>query len=315
MKVVKFIDHVLNFIVFTFFILVMAFSFYALYDVHSVYEDTEMTDDILKYKPSVQGENSFGNKFSLDDLKKINPDIVGWIRVNDTNIDYPILAGEDNTSYLKTNYKGDYSPAGSIFLDYRNSRSLDDDYFVIYGHNMAKNLMFSDIKKFQEEEFFNKHLAGKLYTDHGVFDLKIFTFNIVDANKSIAYKLQKYTNEHNEELLQAFLESAIYKKEIDVDSNSKLILLSTCYGVGTYDRSVLLAKLEESSSNNLIRDDSYELQRKEAEEFEAKIIQENQKKNLINRIIVLIIYVMIAGVIYIRLSIIRRRHKKKKNKK
>ena len=71
-----------------------------------------------------------------------------FIFIRPTNIDYPILAGEDNTSYLKTDYKGDYSPAGSIFLDYRNSRSLDDDYFVVYGHNMAKGLMFSDIKKY-----------------------------------------------------------------------------------------------------------------------------------------------------------------------
>ena len=314
MKVVKFIDHVLNFIVFTFFLLVMAFSFYALYDVHAVYENTEMTDDILKYKPSLQGENSFGRKFSLADLKDINPDIVGWIRVDDTNIDYPILAGENNTSYLKTDYKGDFSPSGSIFLDYRNSRELDDDFFVIYGHNMAKNLMFSDIKKFQKEEYFNEHPTGKLYANHGVYDLQLISFSIIDANKSIAYKLQKNANGHNAEILKELLDGATFKRNIEVSENDKFILLSTCYGVGTYDRSVVLAKIVKSSSSDLIRDDTLEMQRREREKQEEELIKENGRKNLINRVIIILVYIMIAIVIYIRLSVAHKRRKKRKKK-
>ncbi len=315
MKVVKFIDHVLNTVVFTFFLLVMAFSFYALYDVHAVYENTEMTDDILKYKPTIQGENSFGKRFALEDLQEINSDIVGWVRIDNTNIDYPILAGKDNTSYLKTDYKGDYSPSGSIFLDYRNSRDLDDDYFVIYGHNMAKNLMFSDIKKFQKEDYFNEHSTGKLYTTQGVFDLEIFTFNIIDANKSIAYKLQKNMNGHNDLIIQELLSEATYKRDIDVGKEDKLILLSTCYGVGTYDRSVLLAKIEKSDSSSLIRDNTSDLQRREFEKLEQKVIKENAKNNMINRILVLIVYIMIAIMIYIRFMIVHRRRKKGKKKK
>ena len=315
MKIVKFLDHVLNVIVFTFFLLVMAFSFYALYDVHAVYENTELTDEILKYKPSIQGENSFGKRFALEDLQEINPDIVGWVRIDDTNIDYPILAGKDNTSYLKTDYKGDYSPSGSIFLDYRNSRELNDDFFVIYGHNMAKNLMFSDIKKFQKDNYFNEHSTGKLYTNHGVYNLTILTFNIIDANKSAAYKLQRYSNEHNDVIIQELLGNAIFKKDIEVNPSDKLILLSTCYGVGTYDRSVILAKLEESDDSSLIRDNTSDLQKKEFEKIEQKVIKENEKNNLVNRIIVLIIYIMIAVMIYIRLSIVHRKRKRKTRKK
>ena len=315
MKIVKFIDHVLNVIVFTFFLLVMAFSFYALYDVHAVYENTELTDEILKYKPSIQGENSFGKRFALEDLQEINPDIVGWVRVDGTNIDYPILVGKDNTSYLKTDYKGDYSPSGSIFLDYRNSRDLNDDFFVIYGHNMAKNLMFSDIKKFQKEDFFNEHSTGKLYTNHGVYDLKIITFNIIDANKSIAYKLQKNSNGHNGQILQELLAGATFKRNVEVSEADKFILLSTCYGVGTYDRSVLLAKIEASDSSSLIRDNTSDLQKIEFDKIEQKVIKENEKNNLIGRVVVLIIYIMIAIMIYIRLSIVHRKRRRKNRKK
>ena len=315
MIVVKIIDRILNFIVFTFFLLVMAFSSYALFDVYSVYEDTELTDDILKYKPSTQGENSFGKKFSLADLKTINPDIVGWIRIDHTNIDYPVLAGVDNSSYLKTDYKGDYSPSGSIFLDYRNSRELDDDFFVIYGHNMAKNLMFSDIKKFQNEEYFNSHPTGKLYTNNGVYDLQIFTFNIIDANKSIAYKLQNNKNGHNSEIIDTLSNSAIFRRDMEIQSDDSFVLLSTCYGVGTYDRSVLLAKMTKSDSSFFIRDQELEEKKKEEAQFEARIIKENKKKNMVSRVFVLIIYIMIAGIIYIRLLIVHRRRKKKKKRK
>lgn len=315
MKILKFIDHILNFIVFSFFILSLSFAGYALYDINAVYDDTLLSGEILKYKPSVDEYGLLKKNFSINDLQKINKDIVGWIRIDDTNIDYPILAGKDNTSYLKTDYKGDYSPSGSIFLDYRNSRELNDDFFVIYGHNMAKNLMFSDIKKFQKDNYFNEHSTGKLYTNHGVYNLTILTFNIIDANKSAAYKLQRYSNEHNDVIIQELLGNAIFKKDIEVNPSDKLILLSTCYGVGTYDRSVILAKLEESDASSLIHDNTSDLQKKEFEKIEQKVIKENEKNNLVNRIIVLIIYIMIAVMIYIRLSIVHRKRKRKTRKK
>lgn len=310
MVIIKFIDRLLNFIVFTFFFVAMAFSCYALFDVYTVYENSELTDDILKYRPSTQGENSFGNKFSLDDLKPINEDIVGWVRVDGTNIDYPILAGENNSTYLKSDYKKDYSPAGSIFLDYRNNRNLEDDYFVIYGHNMSKGLMFSDIKKFENEDFFNEHKSGKLYTAAGVYDLTIITFNIVDANKSIVYKLQKYSNGHNKEIVDTLMRDAIYKREIDGDS--KLVLLSTCYGVGSYDRSVLLAKIDKTDDSNFIKDDT---RKREEAEFEKMVIKNQKKQAIINRIFVFIIYLFLAGILYLRIMILHKKKKKKSVKK
>ena len=143
----------------------------------------------------------------------------------------------------------------------------------------------------------------------------IVSFNIIDANRSAAYKLQKYSNGHNDVILQELLGNAIFKKNVEVTSSDKLILLSTCYGVGTYDRSVILAKMEESDSSSLIRDNTSDLQKKEFEKIEQKVIKENEKNNLVNRIIVLIIYIMIAVMIYIRLSIVHRKRRRKKRKK
>lgn len=301
---IKIIDSVLNFLVISFFIIALSLSFYALYDVHVVYEKTQMSDDILKYKPSLQGENSFGNKFSVSDLKEINKDIVGWVRIDDTNIDYPILAGLDNTDYLMKDYQGQYSPSGSIFLDYRNSRELNDDLFVIYGHNMSRGLMFSDLKKFKNKSFFDNHKTGKLYTESNIYQLTIYTFNLVDANKSIVYKLSQYKNDHNEEVIQTLLDSAIQKREIEDSIHKKLIVLSTCYGVGTYDRSILLATIDSVDESIAKFDDN------QNDFTDASLSNYSNKKNSIEQIYTIIIYVIVFGIIYIRFMTSRFRKKK-----
>lgn len=306
MIIIKLIDKLLNFIVFIFFILSLAFSIYALYDVYVVYDNTELTGEILKYRPSVE-DDSFGDEFSLEDIRKINKDIVGWIRIDDTNIDYPILAGKDNTDYLQKDYKGDYSPSGSIFLDYRNNRSFNDYFSIIYGHNMAKGLMFSDIKKFNDSTFFELHKTGKLYVESGVYDLTIYTFNMIDANKDISYKLQKYDDYNKKELVINLVENAINKRDLVIDENDKFLLLSTCYGMGTYDRTVILTKMTKSDSSNVIRS---EVDEKE----DNKIQTTNNRMGIVKKIVVLIIYTIITIMIYI-LIFSRKLRKKRKLKK
>lgn len=310
MKVIKVLNFILNFIFVTFFVVSLFFSGYALYDVFSVYENSELSGKILKYKPSSVGFNEFGEKFSLTDIQAINPDIVGWVQIDGTNIDYPILAGTTNSDYLSIDYKKEYSPGGSIFLDYRNNRLFEDDFTVIYGHNMARNLMFSDIKKFKNSNFFDQHRTGRLYTKDAVYDLIIYTFNIVDANKDIGYKLHKYNNGKNADLIKNYVDSAINIRKMDVSMDDSFLLLSTCYGVASYDRSVLFTKMQKSKASNIIIPDSSSEDNKEVL-LEQKIIKKNERKNLINRIIVLIVYVMIAGIIYMNLFIKFERKKKK----
>ena len=312
MKILKFIDHILNFIVFSFFILSLSFAGYALYDINAVYDDTLLSGEILKYKPSVDEYGLLKNNFSINDLQKINKDIVGWIRIDDTNIDYPILAGLDNTDYLKRNYRGEYSPSGSIFLDYRNDRNFTDDFSIIYGHNMAKGLMFSDIKKFKDIDFFDIHKTGKLYTSNKVYDLEIYSFNIIDSNRNITYKLQKYKNGGNNEIISNLLNEAINKRELIVGENDKYLLLSTCYGLNTYDRSVILTKMIENNDLDTINgklDDT----KNDVVDENNNIIEKNQRSNLINKIIILIIYVMIGTMLYIHIVIDHIRKKRRIN--
>ena len=249
MRLIKIIDKLLDFIVIMFFITVISFSAYALYDINQVYNDAKLADDILKYRPEEQVEGE-AEKFNLADLQKeINEDICGWLRVDGTNIDYPILYPDTSLEYLDKDYKREYSPAGSIFIDTKNDRLFEDDYTVIYGHNMAEKRMFSDIKEFQDVDFFKNHSTGKLYTADKVYNIKIYSYNVLDSNTDIAYKVMQYSKGKNAVLVENFIKSAINRRDFEISSDDKLAILTTCNGAGTALRSVLVCVLEESSSS------------------------------------------------------------------
>ena len=126
---VKLFDKLINHIVLIILLILLLYSGYALYDAYATYEKAELSDEILQYRPE---ENE---KFSLKSIQKdINEDICGWIRIDNTNIDYPVVIGEDNSEYLNNDYKKEYSITGSIFIDYRNDRDFKDDYTIIYGN-------------------------------------------------------------------------------------------------------------------------------------------------------------------------------------
>lgn len=294
MRIIKFIDKFLNFIVIMFFIIVITFAGYAFYDIKTVYEEAKLSDDILKYKPDQYIEEET-EKFNLSDLQnEINEDICGWIRIDNTNIDYPILFPHTSLEYLEKDYKKNFTPGGSIFIDYKNDRYFKDDYTVIYGHNMTEKMMFSDIKLFKEKDFFEKHKTGKLYTGDEIYNIKIYTFNILDSNRDIAYVVEQYKNNNNSKLIANFEKSAVFKNNIEISPDDQLIILTTCNGVGTPERAVLFCKIEKTGINGNINDETNsnidkDAKKKEKEnkdrekELESKkIIGELNKENYKN---------------------------------
>ena len=256
MRIIKFIDKLLNFILIMFFITIILFSGYALYDVNEVYNEAELSEDILKYKPESYKEEAV-EKFDLTDLQNnVNEDICGWIRIDGTNIDYPVLSSKNMTYYLDKDYNKKYSAGGSIFLHGDNDRYFTDDFQIIYGHNMVKNLMFSDINKYEDKKYFDKNSTGILYTQNEIYAIKVYTYNILNSSLDMAYDLDANKNGKNEDILKDLEASAIYKNDIEVTPEDKFVLLSTCYGVGTPQRSVLFCKLENIETSTTINDNS-----------------------------------------------------------
>ena len=93
----------------------------------------------------------------VEKLQEENEDIVGWIEIEDTNISYPVLQGKDNEYYLNHNYKKEKSQKGSIFLDADYDWSIPSNNLIIYGHNIVNDLMFKDLLKYANEEFYKEH--------------------------------------------------------------------------------------------------------------------------------------------------------------
>ena len=118
-------------------------------------------------------------------LRKINPDIVGWIKIKDTKINYPVVKGKTNRTYLHTDFNKKYNYGGCIFLDYHDHKDLNkNQHSIIYGHHMRNGSMFADLTKFREENFAKKHLII-LYTPQKTYYLKAFSIYAKNADSKI----------------------------------------------------------------------------------------------------------------------------------
>ena len=151
-KVIRFLDGVENALVFLLFFLVFLAGLYSLIDTWMVYSHA-VDSSILKYKPGYQG--------SPPD-REIQGDMAGWLTMDETGIDYPVMHGDTNEEYLNKDPYGDYSLSGSIFLDSRNSDDFSDEYSLIYGHHMEGGAMFGPLHKYLNRSYFEKHKNGTL---------------------------------------------------------------------------------------------------------------------------------------------------------
>ena len=222
-----FIRKIVKYILIIFLLLILCISLYALYDSYQIYESVKIEEHLEEI---VEKDNS------IEKLFDINNNIVGYIKIDNTSINYPILKGKDNIEYLSKNYKNEYSFSGSIFLDYRNN-NFNDNYSIVYGHNLYRGGMFSDIRKYKDEVFFNNHISGKLYTKNEIYNIRVISYGIFLNNDENIYNIKKYN-------IKYILKKSKIKKN---SSSDKYMLLSTCKGSTSPYRIILLCELKSSS--------------------------------------------------------------------
>lgn len=203
------------------------------------------SDTYKEYVDDTQTTPTIQPKF--DDLLKQNEDVVGWITVDGTQIDYPILQAEDNVKYLNRNFYHEESRAGSIFLDYRNDIQLDDERnIVVYGHRMKDGSMFQHITKFLDEDFFKEHRTIEFDTLYEHYEAEIFA--VYNTLTTFDYIQTYFEDEHDyENLLTEIKNYSKFDAGVEVTADDKIITLSTCDYVLDQDqgRLVLHAKLIE----------------------------------------------------------------------
>ena len=119
-------------------------------------KQNEIIEEKISNVVIIENEDSLEEyKINFEKLKEVNNQIVCWIKVNGTNIEYPIVQAEDNSYYLKKNLEKKYNTGGWIFLDYKNKLDGTDKNIVIYGHNMTDDSMFGTLKNVLTEDWYN----------------------------------------------------------------------------------------------------------------------------------------------------------------
>ena len=114
-------------------------------------------------------------------LSEINPDIVGWIYIEGTNINYPVVQGTDNSYYLKRLFDGTYNSSGCIFLDYRATSDFSDRHSIIYGHHMKNKTMFSGLMNYKDQAFYDEHSVALLVTPTAYYKIQFFSGYVSDT--------------------------------------------------------------------------------------------------------------------------------------
>ena len=182
------------------------------------------------------------NSVSINKLKKTNKDIVSWITVDGTNINYPVVQGKDNNYYLSHDIEKNVKASGWVFMDYRNSFDMSDDNTIFYGHNLANKTSFGSLENVFKSDWFetsNHYIEVLSEKDRYLYEI----FSIYTINPETYYLQNNFNNKDNYiEFINTIKSRSIYNFNIKVDNKDKIITLSTCTN-DNKNRNVVHAKL------------------------------------------------------------------------
>lgn len=207
-------------------------------------DNTELVNDTNEEETS---DYWYYIKFPLIDvditeLKEKNSDTVGWINVNNTNINYPFVQTKDNSYYLNHSFDKKYNEAGWVFLDYRNSKNLNNKNTILYAHSRLDKTMFGSLSKVLKSSWYNNkdnHII-RLSTDTENTLWQIFSvYKIPEESYYITTNFN--SNEEYTKFLNTIKQRSIHNFNTNLDTNDKILTLSTCYS--DTERTVVHAKL------------------------------------------------------------------------
>lgn len=201
---------------------------YKLYGYFTEYK--KAGDEYKEIKTEVVKKDKKGRrKIDFEKLKKMNPDVIGWIDAKGTGIDYPIVLGEDNDYYLHHTIHGMYNSSGAIFMDYHGTPDFSSEHTIIYGHHMKNGSMFANLLKYRESKFLKKHDVINLYTPHETIKLRVIAAYAKEANEKIPISFgDDYTITDYKKDIQARSDVASRVDETDIQKAKQVFTLVTC---------------------------------------------------------------------------------------
>ena len=226
-------------ILFIFFIIIfvcgIGYLTYYLYDRNKNNKDNEEILNNIEIDESKITESKTERMIQLEELQKENEEIIGWLEIEGTNINYPVLQTSDNDYYLTHNYKKEKASTGSIFLDKDFDLINGSSNYLIYGHRNKSGLMFEDLIKYAEEDFYKEHTKVKFTTnkDDSIYEvLSVFYSRVYYKSEKNVFRYYYFVNANNEQEYNDFVNNAkkvsLYDTGVTAKYGDQLLTLSTC---------------------------------------------------------------------------------------
>lgn len=185
----------------------------------------------------------------LEELKKQNNDIVAWLEIPDTKINFPVLQTTDNEYYMTHTYKKEYSSDGSIFLDKDYDWDLPSSNLLIYGHNNRNGNMFEDLLKYEDESYYKEHPTIEFTTldeDCEYEIISVFKSRVYYKSEQNVFRYYFFVNAENEEEYNYYVEeskkASLYDTGKIAEYGEQLLTLSTCEYSQEDGRFVIVAR-------------------------------------------------------------------------
>lgn len=250
-KLARIGDRIVSFVAMILVLCMMLYGGYSLMDNWRL-SQAGFGSDLMKYKPSA------GKSWSMAELVAMNEDVIGWITIDDTHIDQPIVQGKDDMEYVNKDPVGDFSLSGSIFLSCLNSRDFSDSYSLLYGHHMENGGMFGDLTKFLKKDYFESHKTGKLNSLDSQWDIELFAVLKTDAADEDVFSIPQNGESLDGEFLKRLKSEAQQYRDINLQSSEQILALSTCYDVETNGRVLLFGRIQNKQEVKNADENSYE---------------------------------------------------------
>ncbi len=202
----------------------------------------EQIKDTVIVEEKNENENKKEYKIDFNKLKEQNNETVAWIKVNNTNIEYPVVKESNNSFYLNHSFDKSNNSAGWIFADYRNKFDNTDKNIVIYGHNMKDNSMFGSLKNILNSDWYDneENTNITLYTENEKCIYKVFSIYKIESEDY--YIKTEFSDDNNfEQFVNTIKKRSIKEFNTDVSKDDNILTLSTCANNNKY-RVVLHAK-------------------------------------------------------------------------
>lgn len=206
----------------------------------------EELENIVTTNETNEEKEQQEDNVNLNKLYKINNDIVGWLKIENTNINYPVMQTKDRPDYyLRKNFYKEYSVFGTPYID-ENCDIENGNNLIIYGHHINGNKMFGELENYKNEEYYNKHKFIKFYTLNEKAEYEIISVFKTTVYNDKGFKYYQYYNLEDEREFETFInkckELSLYDTQKIAKYGDKLLTLSTCDYSQNNGRLVVVAR-------------------------------------------------------------------------